>query len=42
MKSTPMGARERKRPFTDIQVLAMGGGARKEESLQQGMVSRKQ
>ena len=29
MKSTPMGARERKRPFIDIQALAVGGGARK-------------
>lgn len=33
MKITPMGARERKRPFTDIQALAMGGGARKRRVL---------
>ena len=31
MKRTPMGVRERKRPFTDIQALAMGGGACKKE-----------
>ena len=33
MKSTPMGAREHKRPFTDIQALAMHGGARKRRVL---------
>ena len=33
MKITPMGARERKKPFTDIQALAMGGGARKQRVL---------
>ena len=33
MKSTPMGARVHKRPFTNIQALAMGGGARKQRVL---------
>ena len=33
MKCTPMEAREHKRPFTNIQALAMGGGARKRRVL---------